>query len=51
MNIYLIERSEKFESEENSAYLRIDSWSDFSFITMFSLLFCDEKNAYIKLAW
>ena len=45
MNIIIVPREQKIPSTDtNAAYLHVDRWNDFSFITMFFLTVFDEKG-------
>lgn len=45
MKFYLIPKGHAFSSKGvNEAYLRYDSWNDYSFVTMFHLLLYDENG-------
>ncbi|MBS6003062.1 MAG: AAA family ATPase [Citrobacter sp.] len=45
MNIFIIPRGASFPSTGvNTAYLHVDHWNDYSFVTMFSLSLYDQKG-------
>ncbi|MCW0506938.1 ATP-dependent nuclease [Aeromonas piscicola] len=50
MNFTILQRNEKVPSNgANHAYLTIDHWNDFSFVTMFYLSILDENGALHKI--
>lgn len=45
MNFILVPRNSRMPTEgKNIAYLHIDYWNDFSFVTMFYLIYFDENG-------